>query len=97
MSTYTDLHNRVKENLVVGYKPDDRITVQKVRFYNEENEYWGTFKGTLRAENIDIAGGTLSNINIVGATLSNVTWPGGVDFDKYGVMIDQLSTDVTNI
>jgi hypothetical protein len=62
MSTYTDLHNKIKETLTVGYNDDDRITTQKVRFYNEGNEYWGTFKGTLRAEQVDLAGGKLTDV-----------------------------------
>jgi hypothetical protein len=41
MSTYTDLHNRVKENITIDYH--NRITPQKVKLFNEENEYWGTF------------------------------------------------------
>ena len=88
MSTYTDLHNKIKENLTVGYSPDDRITTQKVRFYNEGNEYWGTFKGTLRAEQVDLAGGQLSGVKIVDALLSNISWPGGVDFDAFGRLIE---------
>ena len=43
MSTYTDIRTRVKENIAVGSK--DRITTQVARFTNEENEFWGTFKG----------------------------------------------------
>lgn len=95
MSTYTDLHNRVKENIVVGY--NDRITTQKVKFLNEENEYQGTFEGTLRAKNIDIAGGTLSNIHIVNAVLSNVSWEGGVNFETYGRELDQIRSNVNEI
>lgn len=55
MSTYTDLHNKVKENIAVDYH--NRITPQKVRLFNEENEYWGTFKGHVTAEDIQIKGG----------------------------------------
>ena len=47
MSTYTDLKNRVKETITVGFRPEDRVTTQKVRFYNEENEYWGSFSGRI--------------------------------------------------
>ena len=43
MSTYTDLHNRVQESINVDY--NSRITPQKVKLWNNENEYWGTFKG----------------------------------------------------
>ena len=91
MSTYTDLHNKIKETIVVGYRPEDRVTTQKVKFYNKENEYWGTFKGTMEVEDTLINGGTLSNVTIDGGTLVNVRWPGGIDFDKYGQMIADLS------
>ena len=37
MSTYTDLHNQVKENITVDY--NNRITTQRVRFLNEQNEF----------------------------------------------------------
>lgn len=72
MSTYTDLKNRVKETITVGFRPEDRITTQKVRFYNRENEYWGTFTGSMAGE-IDIQGGTLSSVEISDATLVNPT------------------------
>jgi len=68
MSTYTDLKNRVKETITVGFRPEDRITTQKVRFYNEENEYWGSFSGSLNGK-INIYDGKLSSVDIYGATL----------------------------
>lgn len=43
MSTYTDLHNRVKESLTVDYH--SRITPQVISALNSENEFWGTFRG----------------------------------------------------
>jgi hypothetical protein len=43
MSTYTDLHNRVKENLTVDYHT--RITTQKISALNEENLFVGKFSG----------------------------------------------------
>lgn len=43
MSTYTDLHNRVKESLTVDYH--SRITPQVISALNPENEFWGTFRG----------------------------------------------------
>ena len=71
MSTYTDLKNRVKETITVGFRPEDRITTQKVRFYNEENEYYGSFSGSLSGENINIHKGKLSAVDIYDATLVN--------------------------
>lgn len=43
MSTYTDKHNMIKENVAVDYH--SRITRQCVKLQNESNEYWGTFHG----------------------------------------------------
>lgn len=97
MSTYTDLHNKIKENITVGYSPDDRITTQQVRFYNTKNEYWGTFRGDFAAENVDVNGGTLKNLTIVDSTLSNVSWPGGVNFDEFGAHLHSLSSQVISI
>ena len=97
MSTYTNLHNKIKENLTVGYSPDDRITTQKVKFYNRGNEYWGTFNGTFSAEEVDLKGGILRDVKIIGATLSDVSWPGGVDFDAFGALLHNVSAEVDSI
>ena len=70
MSTYTDCKHRVKETLAVGFRPEDRVTTQKVRFFNEENEYWGTFSGKLKGK-VDILKGTLLSVNILNSTLIN--------------------------
>ena len=68
MSTYTDLKNRVKETITVGFRPEDRVTTQKVRFYNEENQYWGSLSGNI-AGSINVYGGGLSSVDIYDATL----------------------------
>ena len=70
MSTYTDLKNHIKETITVGSRPEDRITTQKVRFYNRENEYWGSFSGSLSGK-INIYKGELSSVDIYNATLIN--------------------------
>ena len=72
MSTYTDFKNRVKETITVGFRPEDRITVQKVRFLNEENEYWGTFSGSLSGK-INIYQGKLSSVDIYNARFIDPT------------------------
>lgn len=90
MSTYTDLKNRVKETITVGFRPEDRVTTQKVRFYNEENEYWGSFSGSLSGK-IDIYKGKLSSVDIYNATLIDpvVKTSTGLIIDL-GSMADQL-------
>ena len=70
MSTYTDLHHRIKDNITVLRRPghpDDGMTPQLVKLMNPENEYYGTFKG-----NVDIKRGILQNVEIDNAFLHNV-------------------------
>lgn len=70
MSTYTDLHNRIKENLTILRKPgskDDGMSPQKVILVNPENEFYGTFNGKM-----NITSGTLSSLKIVDCELENV-------------------------
>lgn len=92
MSTYTDLHNRVKETLNVDFH--SRITPQRARFLNEENEYWGTFSGTLSADDIDVNGGTLTNVKVNHATLSDVTLKTS---DGTSIDMNSLANDVQQI
>lgn len=89
MSTYTDLHNKVKETINVDYH--NRITPQKVKFLNEENEYWGTLKGNISAEDININGGKIENVSLANVKLSgDVITESGVDLNKVGSDIAQL-------
>jgi len=93
MSTYTDLHNRVQESIIVDY--NSRVTPQVVKLHNNENEYWGTFKGTMQVDNIDINGGTLSgvklrNVEISGATFKDVDGL-NLDLDDYVKEADFLT------
>ena len=90
MSTYTDLKNRVKETITVGFRPEDRVTTQKVRFYNEENEYWGSFSGNLSGK-IDIYKGKLSSVDIYDATLVDPVIKTGTGMIiELGTIADQL-------
>ena len=71
MSTYTDLHNRIKENLTILRKPgskDDGMSPQKVILINPENQFYGTFNGV-----INTTGGTLSGLDLVGGTITGAT------------------------
>lgn len=68
MSTYTDLHCRLKENLTILRKPgskDDGLSPQKVILINPENQFYGSFNGEM-----NITGGTLSNLDFVGGTVT---------------------------
>ena len=94
MSTYTDLKNRVRETITVGFRPEDRVTAQKVRFYNEENEYWGSFSGNLSGK-INISGGTLSSVDIYGSTLIDpkiqTASSAVIDLGSMGDQLEELS------
>ena len=93
MSTYTDLHNRVKENITVDY--NNRVTPQRVRFFNEQNEYWGTFRGHVSAENINIDGGSLNGVTLNDVILNgSVALPDGIDLHKVLQQVKQISTDL---
>lgn len=93
MSTYTDLHNRVKENITVDYH--SRITPQIVRLYNEKNEFWGTLKGHISAENISINGGVIAGVTLKDTTLTgSVMLPGNYDLAQFGNNIRQISVDL---
>lgn len=63
-SSYTDLNNVIKENIVVGHQKNDRVTNQKVRFFNRENEYWGTFEGVVNTDNAYINGGEIRGVKL---------------------------------
>ena len=96
MSTYTDLHNRVKENITVDY--NSRITPQEVHLLNENNEFWGTLKGHISAENINIDGGTLKNVKLENIELcGSVVLPGDIDIGKITKSISELSTNLQSV
>lgn len=94
MSTYTDLHNKIKENVVVNYH--DRCTPQEVRFLNENNEYWGTFTGTANIQHLEANSAKLSNTLIVGSTLSNCTI-GDLDVSTLPGMMEELSSTLDEV
>lgn len=93
MSTYTDLHNTVKESLNVDYTT--RVTTQEASLLNERNRYWGTFEGNLAVKSsviVDsvVANSMLSNVQLCG----NVILPGGIDLGIFGPNIAQMSADI---
>jgi hypothetical protein len=101
MATYTDLHNRIKENITVDY--NSRSTPQEVHFKNENNEYWGKLKGQVTAENIDIKGGklsgvTLENIKVIGSlVIPSNTGDGNVDVSRIATDVAIVSNDIDKL
>ncbi len=89
MSTYTDLHNRIKENLTILRKPgskDDGMSPQKVILVNPENQFYGTFNGEM-----NITGGILSGLKIIDSELEGVKLD---DASVDGVSLRELKTTV---
>jgi hypothetical protein len=97
MSTYTDLHNKVKESLNVDYH--SRETNQKSLFLNPENEYWGTFHGEVDVRGASINNGVLSDVTIYKANLICSSLD-GVDVTTFGKKLHELDDyvhyDLTN-
>lgn len=95
MSTYTDLHNRIKENLTILRKPgskDDGMSPQKVILVNPENQFYGTFNGSM-----NITGGVLSNLSIVGGEIKGTTIKDAQFLDGDTLIpIGQLANTVSN-
>ena len=96
MSTYTDLHNNIKETINVDY--NRRTTNQQVKLLNEQNEYWGTFKGQMEVQgNSVISGAQLQDVVINNAILSGKITGGGLDdlpISQITKDIDQLKVDL---
>lgn len=89
MSTYTDLHNRIKENLTILRKPgskDDGMSPQKVILVNPENQFYGTFNGA-----VNITSGILSGLKIIGSELEGVKLD---DASVDGISLRELKTTV---
>lgn len=82
MSTYTDIKDRVRETVSVGFK--DRISVQRVRLMNEENEFWGTFRGKFETEGLSLSAVELRGATVVGGALSGVSLAQDVTVDSGG-------------
>lgn len=96
MSTYTDLHNKIQESINVDYKT--RITCQKARFLNEENEYWGMFNGKIEVDgsrlyNTTLSNGTIYNAEIVNSIIRSDTG-GIIDLQQFSDNIQDISSRV---
>ena len=61
MSTYTDIKNRIKENIAA--QTDDRTVSAKTVFVNPENVYYGTFIGDVTASALTLPDGFLSGLS----------------------------------
>ena len=86
MSTYTDLQNRVKENLTVNYH--DRISTQKVKLLNWENHFRGVFEGVLSGV---VASTDISCANIYDSLLIRPLLSVGYDAELEQPVISDLT------
>ena len=95
MSTYTDLHNKLKETINVDYRT--RNTNQEVHLKNERNEYWGRFNGKVDIEDSTISRAQLSDVTLNGDIYVNGRFIGeglSVDVNKIMDAINGLSSNL---
>ena len=99
MATYTNLENKIKENIVVDYV--SRATGQQVKLFNKYNELCGIFHGDIVAGDLQVASGRLSNVTIIGGEIINSTLktPAGsnVDFTEIGNKLDAISSNIDKL
>lgn len=99
MATYTNLENKIKENIVVDYT--SRVTGQQVKLFNKYNELCGIFHGNIVAGDLQVGQGRLSNVTIIGGEIINSTLktPGGVnvDFTEIGNKLDAISASIYDL
>lgn len=94
MSTYTDLKNRIKDNVTVIRRPgcpEDGMTPQLVKFMNPENEYYGTFKGGIDSNSATLTNAKIEGSTITNSTLSNVSID-GIDLDNVINELQRIDT-----
>ena len=94
MSTYTDLKNRIKDNVTVIRRPgcpEDGMTPQLVKFMNPENEYYGTFKGGIDSNSTTLTNAKIEGSIITDSTLSNVSID-GIDLDNVINELQRIDT-----
>ena len=94
MSTYTDLKNRIKDNVTVIRRPgcpEDGMTPQLVKFMNPENEYYGTFKGGIDSNSATLTNAKIEGSTITDSTLSNVSID-GIDLDNVINELQRINT-----
>ena len=109
MAVFTNIDNTLKETINVNYRT--RETNQKVRFCNEENEYWGTFRGVLSVDGATLGNCRIYDAEIDNAVFSNVRFKDGIDFttlnetvlalslsfDELDTTVGELQTEVNRV
>ena len=88
MSTYTDIKNRIKENIAA--KTDDRTISAKTIFTNPENVYYGTFIGGVTASSLVLPDSFLSGLSLDSPVLVNPTLSSCISSYEDGVSTAKL-------
>ena len=87
MSTYTDLHNKIKETINVDYHT--RITPQNVKLLNPKNEYLGFFNGKAAVNS-----GLIENVTLKDSILDNVKFKNGLVLDELNGKLTEMSNNL---
>lgn len=96
MSTYTDLHTRIRENLTILRRPgspEDGLTPQRVIFANPENIYEGTFRGNIDAVSASFTTCNLTDCIINGGKIIDAT----IYSDGQEIPVAELTTNVSEL
>ena len=83
MSTYTDIKNRIKENIAAN--TEDREVSAKTVFVNPENVYYGTFIGSVDASSLTLPDGFLQGLSFDSPVFVNPVLSSYISSDEDGI------------
>ena len=88
MSTYTDIKNRIKENIAAN--TEDREVSAKIVFVNPENVYYGAFIGDVTASALAVPDGFFDGMSLNRPVLVNPVLSSSVSSDEDGILTAKL-------
>lgn len=88
MSIYTDIKNRIKENIAAN--TEDREISAKTVFVNPENVYYGTFIGSVDASSLMLPDGFLYGLSLDSPVLVNPVLSSSISSDEDGILTAKL-------
>ena len=88
MSTYTDIKNRIKENIAAN--TEDREVSAKTVFVNPENVYYGTFIGDVTASALAVPNGFFDCMSLNQPVFVNPVLSSSISSDEDGILTAKL-------
>ena len=84
MSTFNPYNRAIKESINVDFR--DRHSMQKVILCNRENQFYGEFIGTIKANGATITDGVLSGVSLYDSVL--------YDKEGHAIELTKLAEDI---